>query len=63
MIIPIRVRGYNHFVVVRKVTSDQVDIADPGFGGYRVPRARFAKVWRGIGYEVKKPERVTARRE
>jgi uncharacterized protein len=63
MTIPIRVRGYNHFVVVRKVTSDHIDIADPGFGGYRMPRASFVKIWRGIGYEVKKPDRVTAKSE
>src|SRR5215208_2128016 len=32
MIIPIRVRGYNHFVLVRKVTDREVYVADSGFG-------------------------------
>jgi predicted double-glycine peptidase len=53
MIIPIRVRGYNHFVVVRKVTDREVDIADPGFGRYRMRRSSFAKVWLGIGFELR----------
>jgi predicted double-glycine peptidase len=63
MIIPIRVRGYNHFIVVRKVTNDHVDIADPGFGRYRMRRASFARIWRGIGFEVKKTDRLAARNE
>lgn len=63
MIIPIRVRGYNHFIVVRKVTDTQVDIADPGFGHYQIRRASFAKMWRGIGFEIKTKNPVTARSE
>src|SRR5262245_38121462 len=52
-IVPIRVRGYNHFVVVRHVTADKVDIADPGFGNYTLPHARFLAAWEGeIGFLV-----------
>jgi uncharacterized protein len=58
MIIPIRVRGYNHFIVVRKVTDDYLDVADPGFGRYRMRRSSFAKIWRGIGFEVKKSDQT-----
>lgn len=52
MIVPIRVRGYDHFIVVRKVDDEEVHIGDPGFGNYRLPRARFAAVWTGIGFTV-----------
>src|SRR5918992_5681565 len=31
VIVPIRVRGYDHFVVVKRVAGDNVLIADPGF--------------------------------
>ena len=59
--IPIRVRGYNHFVVVRKVTEDHIDIADPGFGNYRMRQPSFAKAWHGIGFEVKKANQASAK--
>jgi len=52
MIVPIRARGYDHFVVVREVTGHDVHIADPGFGNYRMRRAAFAESWPGIGFEV-----------
>lgn len=52
MIVPIRARGYDHFVVVRKVTDHDVHIADPGFGNYRMRRSSFAAAWPGIGFEV-----------
>jgi predicted double-glycine peptidase len=52
MIVPIRVRGYDHFVVVRAVTDHDVHVADPGFGNYRMQRSSFAKAWPGIGFEV-----------
>lgn len=52
MIVPVRVRGYNHFVIVRKVTEREVYIADPGFGNYRIQRSGFLSNWPGIGFEV-----------
>lgn len=54
MIVPIRVRGYDHFVIVREVNDEEVHIGDPGFGNYRLPRARFAATWSGIGFAVSK---------
>lgn len=54
MIVPIRVRGYDHFVIVRQVNEGDIQIADPGFGNYRMPRSRFTDVWPGIGFEVGK---------
>lgn len=54
MIVPIRVRGYHHFVIVRKVADSHVYIADPGFGNYRMRRPSFADTWSGIGFEVRR---------
>lgn len=52
MIVPVRARGYDHFVIVRGVTDADLLIADPGFGNYRMPRPRFAARWPGIGFAV-----------
>ncbi|MES2153214.1 MAG: C39 family peptidase [Pseudomonadota bacterium] len=53
-IVPIRVRGYDHFVVVRQVNAKEVQIADPGFGNYKVKAPRFAANWAGIGFQVER---------
>jgi predicted double-glycine peptidase len=52
MIVPINVRGYSHFVIVRELTENDVYIGDPSFGNYRMNRLAFAENWRGIGFEV-----------
>lgn len=52
MIVPIRLRGYDHFVVVRGIKEGRIEIADPGFGNYIMPSARFLKAWQGIGFEI-----------
>jgi uncharacterized protein len=46
-IVPVRVRGYNHFVVVQSIVDGQVRIADPGFGNYTLSAARFLQAWQG----------------
>jgi len=52
-IVPIRSRGYNHFVVVRAVNADRVDIADPGFGNYSMSVAKFLAAWQGqVGFAL-----------
>lgn len=52
MIVPIRVRGYDHFVIVRRVMERRVDIADPGFGNYHMQVPEFSVAWPGIGFQV-----------
>ncbi|WP_158592335.1 C39 family peptidase [Noviherbaspirillum sedimenti] len=52
IIVPVRARGYNHFVVVRQVDENEVHIADPGFGNYRMTKSRFSANWPGIGFQV-----------
>src|SRR5687767_2854189 len=54
MIVQVNAGGYDHFVVVRRVSAAEVDIGDPGFGNYRTSRARFARTWTGIGFEVRR---------
>ena len=54
VIVPVRVRGYDHFVVVRHADEHEVHIADPGFGNYRVRTSRFVANWSGIGFQVAK---------
>ena len=54
MIVPIRVRGYHHFVVVRRADDNEVHIADPGFGNYRLRTPRFVATWSGIGFHVER---------
>lgn len=53
MIVPTRLSGYDHFVIVKKITEQHVYIADPAFGNYRISRSRFADRWQGIGFEVR----------
>ncbi|HEX2531212.1 MAG TPA: C39 family peptidase [Burkholderiaceae bacterium] len=53
MIVPTRLSGYDHFVIVRKITEQHVYIADPAFGNYRISHSRFVDRWLGIGFEVR----------
>lgn len=52
MVVPVKARGYDHFVIVREVSDRDVHIADPGFGNYRLRRSKFLSNWPGIGFEV-----------
>jgi len=49
-IVPVRARGYDHFVVVQRIENFNVHIADPGFGHYTLSASRFAAAWPGIGF-------------
>jgi predicted double-glycine peptidase len=53
VIVPLTTKGYHHFVVVRAVTGNGVDIADPSFGNYELQKAQFSARWAGIGFEVR----------
>jgi len=46
-IVPIRVHGDAHFVVVRGIDDDGVHLADPGFGNRRLSLAKFERAWLG----------------
>jgi predicted double-glycine peptidase len=44
-IVPIRMKGYNHFVVFRGAMGNTVLLADPAYGNRTMTRDRFSSVW------------------
>lgn len=52
VIVLIDVRGYKHFVVVRKVFGDQIAIGDPALGNRTMSRAQFEQAWNSIAFVV-----------
>lgn len=57
VITPIRLKGFDHFVVVKGVMDGRVILADPGFGNLTMRVERFQKLWRnGIGFIVHPPD-------
>jgi predicted double-glycine peptidase len=44
-IVPINVKGYNHYVVFNGVRGNQVLLADPAFGSRKMSKDHFIKVW------------------
>jgi predicted double-glycine peptidase len=54
-IVPVVVRGYPHFVVVRGKAQDKILIADPAFGNRTMDLRAFQKAWQGgIGFVVRR---------
>lgn len=52
-IVPVTTSFGDHFVVVREIGSDQVDIADPSYGNRTQSSQGFMKAWReGIAFVV-----------
>ncbi len=57
VITPIRLKGFDHFVVVRGVEDGRVLIADPGFGNLTMRVDRFQELWKnGIVFIVHPPD-------
>ena len=53
VIIPVRIRGLDHFVVFRGRAAGRVLIGDPAFGNLILSERRFAGYWtNGIGFFV-----------
>jgi predicted double-glycine peptidase len=56
VIVPIRLKGFDHFVVVRHITGGHVIVADPGFGNLTMRVDRFQSLWKeGIVFVVRPP--------
>lgn len=52
-IVPVRVKGYDHFVLFRGIAWDRVFLADPAFGNLTMTVSRFEKIWKsGIAFVV-----------
>lgn len=52
VIVLIDVRGYKHFVVVRKIFGDKIAIGDPALGNRTMTRAQFEQAWNNIAFVV-----------
>jgi len=46
------IRGYKHFVVIRRAWEDRVAIGDPAIGNLTMTRPRFERAWNGILFVV-----------
>lgn len=44
-IVPVRIHGYNHFVVFRGTSGSTVLLADPAFGNRTLTKQRFMAAW------------------
>jgi uncharacterized protein len=56
VIVPIRLKGFDHFIVVRQIMDGRVIVADPGFGNLTMRVDRFQKLWKeGIVFIVHPP--------
>lgn len=44
-IVPVRLHGYNHFVVFRGIVGDRVVLADPAYGNRTMKLDRFMAAW------------------
>ena len=57
VIVPIRLKGFDHFVVVKGIVDGRVFLADPGFGNVTMKADRFQKLWKnGIVFIVHPPD-------
>jgi len=57
VIVPIRLKGFDHFVVVKGVIDGRVFLADPGFGNVSMKADRFQGLWKnGIVFIVHPPD-------
>jgi predicted double-glycine peptidase len=59
VIVPVRLKGFDHFVVVKSVIGDRVFLADPGFGNVTMKTNRFKEIWKnGIVFIVHPPDEL-----
>lgn len=55
VLVPIRFKNYQHFVIVKDVIDDRVFIADPATGNVTMKMNKFQKLWlNGIGLIVER---------
>lgn len=57
VITPVKLKGFDHFVVVKGIVGDRVLLADPGFGNVTMKVNRFKEIWKnGIVFIVHPPD-------
>jgi predicted double-glycine peptidase len=52
VIVLLNIRGYKHFVVLKKTTPDKIYIADPALGNKIMDRSSFMKGWNRVVFAV-----------
>lgn len=51
-IVLLNLKGYHHFVVVRKVTTDMVQLGDPALGNRVMSRRDFERAWNKVVFVI-----------
>lgn len=51
-IVLLNLKGYHHFVVVRKATADLVQLADPALGNRVMTRGQFEHAWNNVVFVI-----------
>ena len=60
-LVPLKLKGYNHFVVFKGISDGHVLFADPAFGNRRISLADFNDAWNeNIGFVVRRADGATA---
>jgi predicted double-glycine peptidase len=55
-VVPVRTRGYDHFVVFRGIRGNRVLLSDPAFGTVTMKSAQFVETWKGgVAFMVLRP--------
>jgi uncharacterized protein len=56
VLVPLKIKTYNHFVIFRGMNGDRVFIADPALGNMSMKADRFLSLWQGgIGLVLSNP--------
>lgn len=51
-IVLLNLKGYHHFVVLRKVTNDLVQVGDPALGNRVMSRREFLRAWNNVVFVI-----------
>ena len=51
-IVLLNLKGYHHFVVVRKVSADMVQLGDPALGNRVMSRPAFENAWNNVVFVI-----------
>ena len=51
-IVLLDIRGYKHFVIVRKAWADRIAIGDPALGNHTMSAKAFEDAWNGVAFVV-----------
>lgn len=59
VIVPIKLKGFNHFIVIKEVRDGRVVVGDPAFGNLTMKIDRFKQLWNdGIIFVLHPPDEL-----